>query len=40
MLLLVKNQKLLQSVTQDREALEEKLRVTEQLKWEIEVCVY
>ncbi|XP_051752367.1 synaptonemal complex protein 1 [Ctenopharyngodon idella] len=32
----MKHQKLLQSVTQDREALEEKLRVTEQLKWEIE----
>ncbi|XP_058635018.1 synaptonemal complex protein 1-like isoform X2 [Onychostoma macrolepis] len=31
-----KHQKLLQSVTQDREALEEKLRLTEQLKWEME----
>ncbi|XP_059415795.1 synaptonemal complex protein 1-like isoform X1 [Carassius carassius] len=31
-----KHHKLLQSVTQDREALEEKLKVTEQLKWEIE----
>ncbi|XP_067316430.1 synaptonemal complex protein 1 [Pseudorasbora parva] len=31
-----KNAKLLQSVTQDREALEEKLRLTEKLKWEIE----
>ncbi|ROL44898.1 Synaptonemal complex protein 1 [Anabarilius grahami] len=32
----MKHQKLLQSVTQDREVLEEKLRVMEQLKWEIE----
>ncbi|XP_059426521.1 synaptonemal complex protein 1 isoform X3 [Carassius carassius] len=31
-----KHQKLLQSVTQDREALVEKLRMTEQLRWEME----
>ncbi|XP_043098901.1 synaptonemal complex protein 1 [Puntigrus tetrazona] len=31
-----KHQRLLQSVTQDRDALEEKLRFTEQLKWELE----
>ncbi|XP_056126323.1 synaptonemal complex protein 1 isoform X1 [Rhinichthys klamathensis goyatoka] len=31
-----KHQKLLQNVTQDRAVLEEKLKVTEQLKWEIE----
>ncbi|XP_052415304.1 synaptonemal complex protein 1-like [Carassius gibelio] len=31
-----KHQKLLQSITQEREALEEKLRMTEQLRWELE----